>query len=133
MILVDTSVWIDFFTNRPSLQAEYLAQVIKQQQELCICGVILTEILQGIKNPREHEQVNDLLSSLGFFDMDKSIFILAADIYRSLRSRGITIRKTLDCMIAAVAIKYKVPLLHHDRDFEPIEKHCGLTTINYKH
>ena len=61
--------------------------------------------------------------------MSKETYIHAAEIYRFLRLRGITIRKTLDCMIAAVAIENNIPLLHHDRDFDPIEKYCRLQVV----
>ncbi|OGT37709.1 MAG: twitching motility protein PilT [Gammaproteobacteria bacterium RIFCSPHIGHO2_12_FULL_37_14] len=126
MILVDTTVWIDFFSERDSSQAKHLASLIEQQDELCVCGIVLTEILQGIKNPAEYQKVKNLMESLLFLDMTKHTYILAADIYRSLRAKGITIRKTLDCMIAAVAIEHRASLLHHDRDFDPIEKYCHL-------
>lgn len=129
MILVDTTIWIDFFANRNTKQVITLIQLIQENQDLCICGVILTEILQGIKNPREHQQVENHLAPLKFLDMPKSTFLLAAEIYRTLRQHGFTVGKTIDCMIAAVAIENDVALLHHDHDFDPIEKHCGLYVI----
>jgi predicted nucleic acid-binding protein len=129
MILVDTTVWIDFFSGRHTKQVDRLVNIIEQKEELCLCGIILTEILQGVRNMREYKEVNTLFSSLFFLDMKQETFVLAAKIYSSLRLRGITIRKTLDCMIAAVAIEHQVPLLHHDRDFEPIEKYCGLKAV----
>jgi predicted nucleic acid-binding protein len=128
MILVDTTVWVDFFSARETKQVSCLVQYIEQKEELCICGIILTEILQGIRSQKEYAQVENLFNSLLYLEMDKDTFILAAEIYKSLRLRGITIRKTLDCMIASVAIKYKIPLLHNDRDYMPIEKYCGLET-----
>jgi len=129
VILVDTTVWIDFFSGKNTKQVTELIKFIEQREELCICGIVLTEILQGIKHAKEYAQVKDLLNSLLFLEMKKGSFILAAEIYRSLRWRGITIRKTLDCMIAAIAIEYKIPLLHNDRDFVPIAKYCGLNVI----
>jgi predicted nucleic acid-binding protein len=129
VILVDTTIWIDFFAYRNTKQVITLIHLIQENQDLCICGVILTEILQGIKNPREHQQVENHLAPLKFLDMTKSTFLLAAEIYRTLRQHGFTVRKTIDCMIAAVAIENDVALLHHDRDFDPIEKHCGLYVV----
>jgi predicted nucleic acid-binding protein len=126
VILVDTTVWIDFFNGHDSKQVSRLVHLIEKRDEICICGVILTEILQGIKNSNEYKQVEDLLDSLLFIEMTKDTFILAADIFRSLRLRGITVRKTLNCMIAAIAIEHSATLLHNDRDFDPIEKFCGL-------
>ncbi len=61
--------------------------------------------------------------------MHRGTFLAAADIYRSLRRKGITVRKSVDCMIAAVAIEFDLPLLHNDRDFDPIEAHCGLRAV----
>ena len=61
--------------------------------------------------------------------MRRQTFLAAADMYRSLRRRGITIRKSVDCMIAAVAIEHDLPLLHNDRDFDPMEAHCGLKVV----
>lgn len=130
MILVDTTVWIDFFSGRDTHQVSLLSDIIEQKQELCICGIILTEVLQGIRNSREHDTVQKLFNSLIFMEMEKETFLLAAEIYRSLRLRGITVRKTLDCMIASIAIEHKIPLLHHDRDFDPIKKYCGLAVVN---
>jgi predicted nucleic acid-binding protein len=127
VILVDSTVWIDFFSGRNTIQVRQLIQLIEQKEELCICGMILTEILQGIRNTREHKQVDELFSSLLFLEMQKETFILAAEIYRKLRLRGITVRKTIDCLIAAVAVEHKIPLLHNDKDFDPIAKYCGLS------
>ena len=126
MILVDTSVWIDFFTNKKTPQVSCLVEAINTHQDLCINGVILTEILQGIKHPREYDEVAHLLESLIYIEMPKSVFLLSAEIYRHLKSRGITVRKTIDCIIAAAAITHNVLLLHNDKDFNPIEKYCGL-------
>lgn len=130
MILVDTSVWIDFFSNRNAAHVMHLSNLIEQQEDLCLCGVILTEILQGIKNPKEKRLINNTLHSLIFLEMNRDTFVLAADIFSDLRKRGITIRKTIDCIIAAVAIDYKIPLIHNDCDFNSIEKYCGLRAVN---
>ena len=129
MILVDTTVWIDFFANRNTAHAFYLSRLIEQSDDLYLCGIVLTEILQGIRNAKEHHQAEEILNSLLFLDMSRSTYILAADIFRNLRARGITIRKTLDCMIAAVAIENNISLLHNDRDFDPIQKYCGLKIV----
>lgn len=129
MILVDTTVWIDFFSNRKLRHVDALIELIEQRDELCLCGVILTEILQGIKNPREYRIITNSLAPLIFLDMKQSTFVLAAEIFRILRKQGITIRKTIDCMIAAVAIENELILLHNDRDFNLIKKYCGLVTM----
>lgn len=130
MILIDTTIWIDFFLNNNNAKVSYLLNAINKRDDLCICGVILTEILQGIKNPKERHQVEDLLQMLIFLEMKKETFVLAADIFRDLRKKGITIRKSIDCMIAAVAIENNIPLLHNDRDFDPIQQYYHLQVIN---
>ena len=132
MILVDTSVWIDFFANRETSQVESLVNAIQSREDLCICGVIFTEILQGIKNKKEHDAVYTTISTVRFLDMPRDTFILAAEIYRSLRERGITIRKAIDCMIAAVAIENNIFLLHNDVDFSHIAKGTNLKIFNSK-
>lgn len=129
MILVDTTVWIDFFADRNTPQVDLLISQINQNEDLCLCGVILSEILQGIRNIRQKRQIENMMDSLLFLEMTKSTFVLAADIYRELRSKGFTVRKTIDCMIAAVAIENNILLLHNDRDFDPIEKYFELRVI----
>ena len=129
MLLIDTSVWIDFFNNRDTKQVSLLKFAINDAEDICICGVILTEVLQGIRNDFEYEQVKKMFRSLTDLTLSNDTFIQSADIYRSLRKQGITIRKPIDCMIAAVAIGHDIPLLHNDKDFVPIEK-LGLQVYN---
>lgn len=94
--------------------------------DICICGVILTEVLQGIREDTDYTKILARFDSFLFLDLNRRTFMEAAQIYRTLRRRGITIRKPVDCMIAAVAIEHDIPLLHNDRDFDPIEKFCDL-------
>lgn len=119
-MLVDTSVWIDFFAARSTAQVAVLESSIDQKEDLCLCGVVLTEVLQGIRDDKQYKQTESVLSNLIYLPMDQSTFLLAANIYRTLRSRGITIRNSVDCMIAAVCIEHKADLLHNDRDFDHI-------------
>jgi len=126
MMLVDTSVWIDFFAARNTAQVVALESSIDQREDLCLCGVILTEVLQGIRDDRQYKQTESLLSNLIYLPMDRSTFLLAADMYRTLRSRGITIRNSVDCIIAAVCIEHEANLLHNDRDFDHIADIFGL-------
>ena len=132
MVLVDSTVWIDFFSSRSSPHVKALEMLIEERNDICICGVVLTEVLQGIQNDLEYRKTKDLFNDLIFLPMSNQAFIHSAKIYRSLRKKGITIRNTLDCMIASVAIENKIPLLHHDKDFIPIEKHCGLKVYKSK-
>lgn len=128
MIMVDTTVWIDFFAARSTAQVITLETLIKGREDICICGIILTEVLQGIRKETEFRKTRDLFNSLILLPMTYSTFVRSAEIYRDLRKRGITIRKSVDCMIASVALENDIPLLHNDKDFHPIEKHCGLKT-----
>ena len=129
MVLVDTTAWIDFFAGHEGGHVHVLRSYLEIGEDLCTCGVILTEVLQGIRHDRDHKRTKRLFGSLLFLPMEYATFVRAADIYRSLRRKGITVRKPVDCMIAAVAIEHDLPLLHNDRDFQHVEKHCGLRTV----
>ena len=126
MVLVDSTVWIDFFAARSSGHVVALENLIRNREDICACGIVLTEVLQGIRKDSEFKKTRDLFNNLLFLPMPYPVFLEAAEIYRGLRCKGITIRKSMDCMIASVAIENDIPLLHNDKDFEAIEKHCGL-------
>ena len=125
-VLVDTSVWVDFFAGRTAGHTTTLRALLHEGEDIAVCGIILTEVLQGIQRPAEFRRTRELFEALVFLPMQYAAFLRAADIYRGLRRRGITVRKSVDCMIAAVAIENDMPLLHNDRDFRPIEKHHGM-------
>jgi predicted nucleic acid-binding protein len=126
MVLVDTTVWIDFFSSRSYPYVKALENLIIDREDICICGIILTEVFQGIKKDSEFRRTRGLFGSLIFLPMRYSSFLRSAEIYRKLRKKGITIRKPVDCMIASIAIENEIPLLHNDKDFLPIEKGFGL-------
>lgn len=132
MIIVDTTVWIDFFQNKDTPQTEMLQHILNAGEDICICGVILTEVLQGIREDKDYTNVSFHFESFLFLPMQRCTFESAAELYRTLRRKGITIRNTVDCMIAAVAIEHDIALLHNDRDFVPISEHFGLKTIETK-
>lgn len=129
MVMVDTTVWIDFFGGKSQPHVKLLETLINERDDICICGIILTEILQGIREDTAYKKTKRLLENLIFLPMHYSSFVLSAEIYRKLRRKGITIRKTMDCMIAAVAIENDIALVHNDRDFIPIEKHFGMKML----
>ena len=129
MVLVDTTVWIDFFAGRDLPHVTALERLIMQREDICICGIIMTEVLQGIRFDREFEKTKELFEAMIFLPTTHSVFLKAAKIYRSLRRKGITIRNTMDCMIAAVAMENDIMLLHNDRDFLPIETNLGLKVL----
>jgi predicted nucleic acid-binding protein len=123
MSLVDTSVWIEFFRNADSDAANALEALLNQNEFLCINAIIEMEILQGIRSQRDHQSVKDYLSDFQYFpSMPHRYFELASDIFRTCRKRGLTIRRSLDCLIAANALHEGLPIIHHDRDFELIRK-----------
>ena len=129
MILVDTSVWIDFFAGRELPHVVTLEQLVLDNQDLALCGIILTEILQGIADDTSHRRVRRSLSPLLMLPMPETVFIRAADIYRKLRRIGITIRKSNDCIIAATALEHHCRLLHNDKDFAPIASNFSLNVV----
>ena len=126
MTLVDTSVWINYFHGKRCSQSDLLTALVSENKDICICGLILTEILQGIKSDSEFDNVNKLLSELIYLPITKHSFIQAATIYRSIRKHGQTIRSPIDCIISSICIEHEVPILHDDRDFEIIAKHSKL-------
>jgi hypothetical protein len=129
MTMVDTTVWIDFFNGNPTKQVKRLENSLENSENICICGVILTEILQGIRFDDQYKTTKSYLENLIFLPMRYPTFIKSAEIFRYLRKQGVTIRKPVDCMIAAVSIENNVPLLHNDRDFDHIELFKGFKTI----
>ena len=132
MVLIDTTVWIDFFAGRQLPHVAVLEGLIKHREDICVCGIILTEVLQGIRQKGEFLKTKDLFNAMIFLPMTYSVFLGAAEIYRTLRRKGITIRNSVDCMIASVAIENDIMLLHNDRDFIPIEKHLHLKVLTSK-
>ena len=129
MVLVDTTVWIDFFAGREMPHVAALVNLIERGEDICACGVVWTEVLQGIRTDADYRRTRSRFESLLFLDMSRGTFVRAADLYRLLRHKGVTIRRPIDCMIAAVALEHDVPLLHNDRDFDPIAEHCGLRVV----
>jgi predicted nucleic acid-binding protein len=129
MVLVDTTVWIDFFAGKSTSGVDELERLLNEGEDLCTCGIILTEVLQGIREDEDYQRTLSRFDSFLYLPMNRQVFVRAAGIYRSLRHRGITIRKPIDCVIASVAIEHDITLLHNDRDFDPIETHFGLRVL----
>ena len=123
MILVDTTVWVDFLNNKKNEKVKKLADLLKNKSDVYITDIILTEILQGIKNDKEYEDIKDVILSLKFVHAEEyRTYVHAADIFRLCRKKGITIRKTIDCLIAAIVIENNLTLLHNDNDFDNIAR-----------
>lgn len=123
-LIVDTSVWIDFFRGNESEQVLIFSEYLEKDYPLFICPIIIQEVLQGIKSEKEYKQIKDYLFALTILNDDAVDAALGAiKIYRKLREKGITIRKSNDCLIAHYAIKYSLKILHRDRDFDNILQH----------
>ena len=126
MILVDSSVWIDYFRGMATAQADMLDALLGSEP-LAIGDLILVEVLQGFASDRDFNQARKLLASLTMIDIGgKDVAIQAARNYRALRVRGVTVRKTIDTLIATRCIENRLPLLYSDRDFDPFVEHLGL-------
>jgi predicted nucleic acid-binding protein len=130
MVIVDTTVWIDYLGGADNRETEWLDRELGQQP-LGLLDLILCEVLQGIRADTAFNQVRkDLLKFETFDSGGAEIAIASARNYRSLRTQGITIRKTIACLIATCCICKGHALLHRDRDFDPFEKHLGLRVIH---
>ena len=119
MIVVDTSVWIDVLNDVDSRQAHQCVELIEGGQPVALTDVVLTEILQGLRSEREASLVEQHLRAFPVLRLeDLDDFVLAARLSRTARRSGVTIRKTLDCLIAAPCVRTGAPLLHADDDFD---------------
>ena len=129
MILVDSSVWIDFFNGRESRETDLLTRLLRRRV-LLTGDLILAEVLQGFRQDRDMEAARHALLGLPYADMlGQEVALTSAQNYRLLRRWGVTARKTVDVIIATFCIRYGHVLLHGDRDFEPMREHLGLRTL----
>jgi predicted nucleic acid-binding protein len=129
MIMVDSSVWIDYFNGRDTLQTDFLNRILGNE-DVCVGDLILTEVLQGFASEEDVMVAHELFNDLVLFDLvGKEIAIEAAKNYRELRRNGVTIRKTIDMMIGTFCINRNITLLHSDRDFEVMSKYLKLQSI----
>lgn len=129
MILVDTSVWIDYFNGQESPEVAVLDGAL-EESIVVIGDLILVEILQGFRSEQDYKTTKNHLMALRQFEMlGTDMAIKAADNYRELRKKGITIRKTTDVIIATFCIEKKLPLLFSDKDFLPFVKHLRLPAV----
>ena len=126
MILVDSSVWIDYFTGKKTPAAEKLDSLLGQDL-VAIGDLMLVEVLQGFRADKDYRRAKELLLSLTVVNMlDTAIALKSAANFRKLRKKGITVRKTIDAITATYCIENKLPLLHSDKDFKPFHKHLKL-------
>ena len=129
MLLVDSSVWIDYLRGRRSVETELLDYALQMSVPL-LGDLILTEVLQGVRDDVQYRATRARLLELPFTEIGgRDVALAASEHYRALRARGITPRKTIDLLIATHCILYSHELLHADHDFDPFEQHCGLRVM----
>ena len=129
MIFVDSSVWIDYFNGRITRQTNILDSLVGH--ELILVGdIILAEVLQGFRRDKDFNKARELLNRFVFREMlGEEIVVKSAMNYRALRANGVTVRKTIDVIIATFCIENDLPLLHSDRDFRAMEEHLALQVV----
>lgn len=129
MILVDSSVWIDFFLGRNTPQVEILDRSLGVRA-VGVGDLILTEVLQGFRDDKDYRVARSIMDELTVFEMlGKDLAIKSAENFRKLRKQGITIRKTADVIIATYCIEHGLPLLFSDKDFQPFVQHLKLAEV----
>jgi predicted nucleic acid-binding protein len=129
VIVVDSSVWIDFLNGRDAPHVRGLRAILGTE-EILVGDLMLCEVLQGLDSERAARDVEALLRRFSIVPMaGEAIAILAARNFRSLRRRGITVRKTIDLLIGTWCIENRRPLLHNDGDFRPMARHLGLIEV----
>lgn len=130
MIIVDTTVWVDYFRGTRNAETEWLDQQADQRR-LGLTDLILCEVLQGVRSNREFNEVQaELIKFELHVNGGEELAIAAARNFRSLRVQGRTVRKTIDCLIATFCLTYGHTLLHRDRDFDVFEQNLGLAVLH---
>ena len=126
MILVDSSVWVDYFRSADTPQVALLDSMFGRTR-IAVGDLVAAEVLQGVRDEKEYKLVKKVFDSFTHLDLGGyDLALQASENYRVLRAKGITIRKTIDTLIATRCIEDGLTLLHSDRDFVPFAKHLGL-------
>ena len=126
MIVADTSVWIDYVNGAITPQTDILDSELRQNR-VATGDLIMVEFLQGFRSDTQFQLAKRMMDALEYHDLvGKELALMAAQNFRKLRKHGITIRKTIDVLIATFCIEYGFELLHNDRDFDQMESILGL-------
>ncbi|WP_020604135.1 type II toxin-antitoxin system VapC family toxin [Spirosoma spitsbergense] len=126
-IIVDTSIWIDYFRGIQNSQTKLVTELLVSTNRVAILPIILQETLQGIRDDSQFVRTQKNMLACVLLRLDAvEAAIEAAQLYRTLRKKGVTIRKPNDCLIAHYALFYDLPVLHNDIDFEQIARHTAL-------
>ncbi|MBV9873382.1 MAG: PIN domain nuclease [Verrucomicrobia bacterium] len=129
MVLADTSVWIDYFNGVVNWQTDRLDWLLGAQP-VALGDLILTEVLQGFDREVDFQRAGSVLSTLPFYELGGyQLCLQSANNYRTLRHRGISVRKTIDVIIATGCVEWNLELLHNDRDFTLMEQVLGLKVV----
>jgi hypothetical protein len=127
VILIDTSALIEFLNRTGSPADVTLERLISDNAQVALADIVLTEVLQGIRDDREHRAIQVSLSAFPCLSLSsRQSYLAAADLYRACRKRGFTVRRTVDLLIAQTALEHDAELLHNDRDFDVLAEVCGL-------
>lgn len=128
-VLIDTSAWVDYFNDFPSPETQAVDDLLSQDHEIYTCGFVVSEVFQGFHKGKEVARLSGLFRNLTFLEpVGIDFYFRAADLYRSLRQKGKTIRSTIDCMIAVLAEEHACSILARDRDMDIILD-SGILTI----
>lgn len=129
MIVVDSSVWINYFIGTENKQTNTLNNILGLKP-VAIGDLILTEVLQGFRQDKDYNTARVLFEDVTIFEMlGTKMALKSADNFRALRKKGVTVRKTADVIIASFCIEQKLPLLFSDKDFKPFVEHLGLVAV----
>jgi len=130
VIFLDSTVLIDYFNGRNNWQVDILDSILGKEL-VAIGDYVLTEVLQGFRSDKDFQKAKTILLSFPCFEIGgKEMALQSANNYRYLRKKGVTVRKTIDTMIATFCIENKLTLLHNDKDFDPFSKYLKLKVYN---
>lgn len=119
--MVDTSAWVDFLNGYPSSERSAIADLLVSDHEVCTCGVVIAEVFQGLRREKGRAEVGEMFREMVYLDpAGVDLYFRAAEIYRRLRERGLTVRSTIDCLIAVLAEENGCSILARDRDLRVI-------------
>lgn len=129
-MLVDTSVWVDFFNGQDSAEALRLTRAVSDGETIRLAGIVVTEILLGLRTEAAAQRVASALEAFDWLpEPAREDYVEAAALYRRCRANGVTIRSTIDCLIARLCVRDEVPLLTRDRDFRAIARSTPLLLV----
>jgi predicted nucleic acid-binding protein len=127
LILIDTSAFIEFLNHTGSTFDREIEFLLSNDEDIAIADIIMTEILQGIRDDREMKEIKKSLLAFPIYSLKNvNSYIAAAELYRKCRKKGVTIRSTVDLFIAQIVLENDLILLHNDSDFQNISKVCSL-------